>query len=556
LTTLQVKHLKRYKDFIWLLMKYGQLDMLKELESDLPSSDQAPLFHQGTPSPEDLVKDLQALGPAFIKLGQLLSTQTDLLPDAYAEALSKLQDRADPFPYQEVEKIIQEELGAKVRTIFEEFDSTPMAAASLAQVHRAVLPSQRVVAVKIQRPNIRKGIIEDLDVLDEIAHFLENRTSWAKRYNVVDKIRQLRLTLLNELDYKKEAINLATFKRNLRDFRNIIIPSPVPDYTTSHVLTMDFMEGQKITKLSPLTRMEIDGEELAQELFEAYLKQILLDGLVHIDPHPGNVYLSQDQRIILLDLGMVAHIGPQMQTGLLKLLLAISEGQGEEAADIIIRLGEKTEGYAYQRFREQIASFIAQYQDLNWSQLPIGRLLLKIAGLAADTGIILPPTFNMLGKALLNLDRAGKVVAPNFNPNEAIRQKAAELLDERMRRNFSWGFFYRIMLETTEFVQHLPSRLNDFLNILSKNELKIQVEAIDERYLMQGLEKIANRITLGLILAALIIGASQLMRVETTFTLWGYPGLAMLLFLGAALGGILLMINIFLSDEKRKAKKK
>jgi ubiquinone biosynthesis protein len=356
------------------------------------------------------------------------------------------------------------------------------------------------------------------------------------------------------MDYKKEAINLSTFQRNLKEFRNIIIPSPVPDYTTARILTMDFIEGQKITKISPLVRMEIDGGKLAQDLFEAYLKQILIDGLVHIDPHPGNVYLSQDNRIILLDVGMVAHVGPRMQIGLLKLLLAMSEGQGEEVADILVRMGERTEEFVYHRFRDQITNLVAEYQDLNWSQLPIGRLLLKIAGLAAETGMILPPTFNLLGKALLNLDRAGKVVAPDFNPNEAIRQNASDLLDERMRRNFSMNLFYRTLLEMTEFVQHLPARLNDFLDILSKNDLKVKVDAIDEHYLMRGFEKIANRITVGLILAALIIGASQLMKVETSFTIWGYPGFAMLLFLGAAFGGLALVINILLSDRKSKKK--
>lgn len=550
--TLQVKHIKRYKDLVWLLMKYGQTDLVKEFEPDMPASERgAKELPEGSPTPDELLKDLQELGPTFVKLGQLISTQTDLLPDAYADALSKLQDQANPFPYSEVEKIIQEDFGVKVKDIFNEFDEKPLAAASLAQVHRAVLPSQRVVAVKVQRPNIRKGIIEDLDVLDEIAHFLENKSKWAKRYAIVDKIRELRATLINELDYKKEAINLTTFKRNLREFRDIIVPSPVEDYTTTRVLTMDFLEGKNITKISPLIKMEIDGERLADELFRAYLKQILLDGLVHVDPHPGNVYLTEDKRIILLDLGMVTRIPPQMQMGLLKLLIAVSEGQGEEGADIIIRLGQRTDEFDYPRFRDQVAKLVAQYQELNWSQLPVGRLILKISGIAAETGVLVPPTLNMLGKALLNLDRAGKTLAPNFNPNDSIRENASKFLDERMRRNFSMGVFYRTLLEGTEFLQHLPTRLNDFLDILSKNDLKLQVDAIDEKRLMAGFEKIANRITVGLILAALIIGASQLMRVQTNFTIFGYPGFAMLLFLAAVIGGVILVINILRTDEKK-----
>lgn len=551
MSSLKVKHFKRYKDFAWLLLKYGQLDMLKEMDPELGEKTTLS-FPTKTPSPEELVKDLQSLGPTFIKLGQLLSTQTDFLPDAYAEALSKLQDQVDPFSYEEVEKIFQEELGLKVRDIFQEFDTRPIAAASLSQVHRAVLPSQRVVAVKIQRPHIQKEIIEDLEVLNEIAHFLENQTEWGKRYRIVDKIAQLHATLLNEIDFKKEALNLISFRENLKEFKNIIIPSPIQEYSTTRILTMDFLEGQKITKMSPLIRMEIDGEKLAQELFEAYLKQILIDGLVHVDPHPGNVYLSQDNQIILLDVGMVAHIGSRMQMGLLKLLIAISEGQGDEVADILIRLGEKTKGFIYSHFREQISTLIGEYHDLNWSQLPLGKLFLKIARLSANTGVVLPPNFNLLGKALLNLDLAGKLVAPNFKPNEAIRQKASELLSERLKKNFSLNLLSHILIDGAEFLQQLPNKLRDFLDILSSNSLKVKVETIDEYYLMRGFEKIANRITLGLILAALIIGASQLMKVQTVFTLWGYPGFAILLFLAAVIGGIVLMINILISDKKEK----
>jgi ubiquinone biosynthesis protein len=554
--TLRFKHLKRYKDIAWLILKYGKTDLVKDIRQELEQPDVE--IKSGKDighSPEELVQDLQTMGPTFIKLGQLLSTQADVLPDEYVEALVKLQDQAEPFPYEEVERIFQSELGVKISAAFEEFDPEPLAAASLAQVHRAVLPSGRVVAVKIQRPGIQRTIIEDLDVLEEIAHFVEERTTWGKKYGLLDKVTQLRSTLLNELDFKKEAINLVAFKNNLRDFPNIRVPSPVEDYTTNHILTMDFVKGHKITSLSPLITMEINGQGLAEELFEAYLKQILIDGLVHVDPHPGNVYLTDTNQIVLLDLGMVVHIPPQMQNNLLKLLLAVSEGRGEEAADIIIKMGKKTEDFDYTHFRDHVANLIAQYQDLTLSQLAIGKLILKIAGISGSAGVIVPAHFSLLGKALLNLDKVGKTLAPEFSPNESIRENATELLDQRMRKNFSSGVFYRTFLEGTEFLQQLPGKLNNLMDILSRNELKLSVDALDEKRLMIGFEKVANRITLGLILAALIVGAALLMRVETTFTIWGYPGLAILLFLGAALGGISLVINILLSDEKKDPKR-
>lgn len=549
-TTLKIRHLNRYKDIVWLLVKYGRADWVKEIEGeiDLPKEDKL-AEKSGGPSPQELTEDLENMGPTFIKLGQLLSTQTDFLPDAYVEALVKLQDHAEPFSYKEVEQIFLSELGVKIHDVFKEFDEVPLAAASLAQVHKAVLPSNRVVAVKVQRPNIQAGIVEDVEVLEELAALLESKTSWGKRYGLIEIVHQLRMTLLNELDYEKEASNLIAFKNNLRDFPLLIVPSPVKDYTTSRLLTMDFISGRKITHLSPLLKMDIDGEKLAESLFEAYLKQILIDGLVHVDPHPGNVYLTDDNRIVLLDLGMVTHIPPQMQNGILKLLLAVSEGQGEEAADIIIKLGHQTKDFVYYQFRHFISNLVAQYQDLNISQMAMGKLILKIASIGGQTGIMMPPQFSMLGKALLNLDKVGKALAPEFNPNEKIRQQAAELITQRIRKNFSSGVFYRTFIEGAELLQHMPEKLNDILNILSKNELKLDVDAIDEKRLMVGFEKVANRITMGIILAALIIGAALLMRVETQFTLFGYPGLAILFFLSAAVGGVLLIFSIILSDE-------
>lgn len=552
MTTLQFKHVKRYKDLAWLLIKYGRSDIVKDIGVDieLPESDHP--IRAGDPKPEELAEDLQKMGPTFVKLGQLLSTQTDVLPEEYLEALAKLQDRADPFPYPEVEKIFLSELGVKISTIFQEFDPRPLAAASLAQVHKAVLPSGRVVAVKVQRPYIQEQIIEDIEVLAEIAAFVERNMSWGRRYGLGQIVEQLRLTITNELDYKKEAINLVAFKRNLQEFNRIIVPEPVLDYSTSRILTMEFIEGQKITNLSPVVRMEIDGDRLAEDLFRAYLKQILIDGLVHVDPHPGNVYLSPDYHIVLLDLGMVIRIPPQMQNSLLKLLLAVSDGQGEEASDILIRLGQPLEGFDSHKFRDRTSNLIAQYQDLTLSQMAIGKLMLKIASIGGEASFILPNQFTMLAKALLNLDKVGRVLAPNFNPNDSIRQNAADLLDERMRRNFSWGVFYRSFLEATELLQQMPMKFNNILDVFAKNEMKIRVDAIDEKRLMIGFEKVANRITLGLILASLIVGAALLMRVETDFKIFGYPGLAMILFLAAALGGTWLALNILISDERKE----
>src|SRR5207253_1305628 len=235
---------------------------------------------------------------------------------------------------------------------------------------------------------------------------------------------------------------------SLSSFRRIVIPEPIDDFTTSRVLTMDYIPGKKITALSPLRLMEVDGAKLSEELFRAYLKQTLVDGFFHADPHPGNVFLTDDNRIALLDLGMVSNIGSTFQENYLRLLLAISNGRGDEAAEISIKMGEPKARFDDSDFRRRVADLVAEH---------------------ADTA----------------LDR---------------------------------------------------------------------IDAIDERIVLDGLQKVANRITIGLVLAALIVGAALLMRIETSFRLFGYPGLPMIFFLLAAIGALILIFNILLYDKKPKKK--
>src|SRR2546423_4555171 len=304
-------------------MKYGRSDLAQQTGLRAAVQDEAQV---ATPADavkaDDLAADLEKLGPTFIKLGQLLSTRADLLPAPYLEALSRLQDRIEPFSYEEVDRIVSGELGVRLSKAFADFDPEPLAAASLAQVHHAHMRDGREVVVKVQRPNIREQIVEDLETLTEIAQFLDAHTELGKRYEFENMLHDLRRSLLRELDFKLEANNLITFAENLREFERIIIPEPVDDFCTSRVLTMEYIPGKKITELSPLRLMEIDGPGLARELFRAYLKQILLDGLVHADPHPGNVILTEDDRIALLDLGMVTRLLPGFRDNLLRLLLA------------------------------------------------------------------------------------------------------------------------------------------------------------------------------------------------------------------------------------------
>lgn len=553
--SLKPERLKRYKDVALLLIKYGRSDLISAsgLEgSVLPEEIAAE--HETAPA-EELAKDLEKLGPTFIKLGQLLSTRADLLPGPYLEALERLQDRIEPFPYEEVERIVSGELGVRISKAFADFDPVPLGAASLAQVHRATMRDGRAVVVKIQRPDIRDLIVGDLEALGEMAHFLDQHTELGRRYEFENMLVNLRKSLLRELDFTIEANNLHTIRENLSEFEELVVPEPIDDYTTTRILTMEYISGKKITALSPLRLVEIDGGLLAEELFSAYLKQFLVDGLFHADPHPGNVFLTDDDRIALLDLGMVGRVTRSFQNNLLRLMLAISEARGEQAAEAAMRMGEPKEDFDRESFKRRITDLVTEHSDAVLSRLDAGKVTLEITRIAADCWFRLPAEFTMIAKALLNLDRVVYTLDQNFDPNLIVRERANEILQQNILKSVAPTNLLSGVVDLKDFVEKLPTRVNRILDAAGNNELSFKIDAIDEKVVLEGLQKVANRITLGLVVASLIVGAAMLMRVDTPFRILGYPGLAMILFLLAAAAGLVLAVSILFYDEKRRKKK-
>ncbi len=545
--SLRPEHLKRYKDIAALFVKYGRSDLVKKfgIKIDLP------VLQSRIPPQQladELSRDLQRLGPTFIKIGQLLSTQTDLLPVPYEEALSHLQDDIEPFPYEDVQEILLAELGKRPETAFKTFDPEPVAAASLGQVHKATLFDGKVVAVKVQRPHIRQIIVNDMEILQEIAHAIDRSTLLGQRYDLTGKALDFKQSLFDELDYNRERKSLESIGYNLKNFERILVPQPISDYCTARVLTMEYINGHRITELSSEQKSTIDGPGLAEEIFQAYLRQILIDGFVHLDPHPGNIYVTDDlQKLLLLDLGMTGRLSPRLQNDLVKLLLCVSDNRGEDAADIALRLGYQTQQVNIQAFRHEVAALVSRYAEATLEELSVGQLVLKISRVSQSYGNQLPQQFIMLAKTLIKLDRVGKALDPSFNPNASIRDNATKLLGKRFSRNITKNQTYQYVLEVAQLLQSLPFKLNTMLDLVSQNEIQLKVDAIDETVLLDGFKKIANRITVGLILAALIIGAAILMNVETSITILGYPAFAIFFFLGAAVGGVLLIISILYS---------
>ena len=553
--SLKPQHAAQYSRIVKLLLKHGRRDMVARVGADdlidMRDGDAPGDVDKEREDAESLAADLESMGPTFIKLGQLLSTRADLLPDAYLTALSRLQDDVEPIAFDEVRDIVENELGVRLSKGFREFDERPLAAASLGQVHRAVLRSGREVAVKVQRPNIRKQIIDDLDALVEMAGVVDKRTDVGRRYGFGVMVEEFRRAMLAELDYRREADNLRTLGANLAEFDRIIVPQPVDDYTTDRVLTMDYAPGRNLTQLGPLGRMELDGEALGEQLFRAYVKQILVDGFFHADPHPGNVLVTSEEppRLALLDLGMVARVPPELRDQLVKLLLAVSEGRGEDAAGYAHSMSEPLDDYDRAEFTRRVSRMVSDHAGASVADISAGLVVAELSRAAADCGLRPPPELTMLGKALLNLDEIARTLAPDFDPNQALRDEAAELLRHNLVGLLSPASVLSAALEAKEFAEKLPARVNSVLDTLAEGQVQLQIKGIDEQDIMRGFQKVANRITAGLVVAALIVGAAMLMRVETSATLFGYPAVAIVCFLAAAAAGVALLVTTFWGDR-------
>jgi len=507
--------------------------------------------------PEDFAKDLEALGPTFVKVGQALSTRPDFVPAPYIAALERMQDAVAIVDARTMRAIIESELGVRINTLFATFDDTPVGSASLSQVYSATLRDGRPVAVKVQRPDVAATIREDLDMLAKLAGTVGMISDTPRRYGFSDWVGEFRKTISGELDYRREGENLETFARHLDKYPNIFVPQPIWDYSSAHVLTMEMVTGVKVTRISELRRID-PGESLgnlAADLMRAYLDQMFVHGLIHADPHPGNVLLTPDGRLALLDLGMVAHLPPRLRDQLLKLLLAVVDGRGEQAAETFIHLSTRLEDFDEANFSRETARLIAQYASSpDASSHSEGRLLLELTRVGTACGLRPPAELPLLAKTLLNLEAVSVALDPQMPLKRIVEEHLQKVLMEQIKQTFAPNRLASDLLEVQELVRESPRRLSQLLRTLSDNRFRVHITGLEESRLIESMQKIANRITAGIITAGLILGAAMMMRIPTSTHLFGYPALALILFLIAFVLGTTLVASTLFSDRKARPK--
>ena len=544
-------------------------------------------------SPEKAVafrKRLVELGPAYIKLGQVLSTRPDLIPETYVHELEKLQDEVPPIPFDQVEQVIESELGGRMSKLFEEFEREPLGTASLGQVHAAVLRGDREVVVKVQRPNIRELLADDLEFVRELATFMTKHTQVGARVDMLGVIAQLERALLDELDYRIEARNAATFRRALAEFPLLLVPKVVEGFTTEKVLTTERIRGLKLDEISPLIRIEHDFEQLAEEITRAYLKTIIIDGHFHADPHPGNVFVvlpetdnpktpaelkasnrravqrpvytsiqrieqkaqetaplaapEDEPKLALIDFGMTARLSTKMREQIVHLLMALSDNRGDDVAETLVELGDALPDFDRVVYTREIAGLVARNYDLSIGEVEAGKVMYEMINISYQNGLRLPAELTLLAKALFNLDHVTRSLDPLFSPIQAIRDYSNKLATDRARKDFSPRRLLQMATESTDFLANLPHRLEVITQRLAAGDFETKVEVPQMVVLLNGLQKVANRVFSGLVLAGVVVASALLLPT------WRWMGTIGFLFAGAI--GLFMVVNILLSDRKKK----
>jgi len=506
--------------------------------------------------PLEFVEDLEALGPTFIKVGQSLSTRPDMVPPPYLAALERMQDEVQPVPVDVIRGIVESELGVRLGKLFLEFDDDPLGSASLAQVHRAVLHDGREVAVKVQRPGVDAQVRQDLDTLAALARRADASTRIGRRLRFSDWVHEFRKSLLAELDYRLEADNLERFGERLSDHPELRVPAPLRDFSTGRVLTMELVRGTKVTALGGLRRTEHDYGPLAAALVRGYLDQVFVHGEIHADPHPGNMLVTDDERLAIFDLGMVAHVPPRQREHLLKLLFSAIDGRGEEVADETIVMSIRLDDFDEVRYVREVGYLVARYAAHGNSQaLSEGRLMMELARLGVACGLRPPPEMHLLGKTLLNLEGVSDALAPGLDVKAVVEGHLQALMRQRVRQSFSPARLANDAMELQALLQEAPRKVSTILSLVSENKLQVRVAGLQESRLTENLQKIANRVAAGVIVAALILASAMLMRGDVAGPrLFGYPAVAMVMFLLASALGFGIVLSVLLSDRRPKVR--
>ena len=544
-----VKHLGRFKDIVVTLFRYGFDDVVERL--DLPGKvilEKIRKVDREMSTWERIRHMLVDLGPTYIKFGQIMSLRPDLIPKPLILELRKLQDEVAPVEYGDIREVVEKNLQRSLSEVFSFFDEEPLAAASLAQVHRAILrENKEVVAVKVQRPKIRQIIEPDLYILSRIAGQLHERMEWGKTYDLPKLVQEIRKTLLRELDFTREARHMKICRNNFAEVEEVYIPRLYEDYCSEHVLTMELVQGVKMKDLGP--EHDLDRELLSRRGLRLTVKQVLEDGFFHADPHPGNVMILDDNVFCLMDWGMVGRLTRKMRYELIDLINAVVDKDSEKIQEILLDLARADGSRPERRMEREILDILDIYHSLPIQDLNLGQLLLDITTMLRENKLRVPPDLAIMIKALITAEGTARELYPELNIVEEAEPFVKKLALERWKPHVLWRDLRRNFSTLFTLQKELPLRLRQIVEKIDRGELNIRFQHANLAGLRSTLENITNRLTLGIIIAALIVASSMIITTGVKPLLFGFPALGIIGYLVSGVLGLWLIYNILRSRK-------
>jgi ubiquinone biosynthesis protein len=538
----RIKNLQRSRQIANILIKHGFGHLTEGLGVSIPFQKKPKRMSEEEPLPVSARLALEELGPTFVKLGQILSMRPDLIPEEYITELKKLQDSVPSFGYEEVEAEINKEFGEEVSTIFESFDKEPLAAASISQVHRAVLNGIDVV-VKVQRPRIEEEIEADIDILYNIAKFAAKHAPETQLYDPVGVVNELAKSIRRELDFMIEARNAERFKKNFTGDPGVYFPPVYWEATSRRVLTIEMVRGKRISDLGE----EINDEErktLAEKIAKAYLKQILVDGFFHGDPHPGNIFIVDKDVIAFIDFGIVGRVDEYTKEKLSNLLIAIIQKNKEKIVDELLDIGIAGDETSIPNFRNDIGELLDEYYGTTLGQVDITKMVNGIMQVALRHRIKIPANFTLLVKTILTMEGICSELSKDFNFTETAKPFVEAIVAEKVQPTRIVAKVVQNFMELNDMITIMPRKINQILSKLQEGKLVIDLEHKGLNKLISEMDTVSDRISISLIISAVIVGSSLIVLAGTGPLLFGFPIIGLIGYIFAGLLGMLLVISI------------
>jgi ubiquinone biosynthesis protein len=533
--------LSRFKDIITTLLKYGLDEAVQRL--NFPGAKLIKRIHpvkREIGIYERIRCVLEDLGPTFVKFGQIMSLRPDLLPSELLFELSKLQDEVPPVETSKIRTVVEKSLGQSIESVFSVFDNEPIAAASISQVHRAVLKKEgSIVVSKVQRPGIRKKIQADLDILESVAHRLHENSDDLRSYDLPNLVSVVRRNLISEIDFRIEAQNLR-IARSFASQTDVYIPEVHHEYCSEQMLVMEYVQGEKIKDIDPGDKFDAQG--LAKQGLNAAIKQILEDGFFNADPHPGNLLVTADMRLCIIDWGMVGHLTERDRYELIDLLKSVVDKDSDALVHVLLRLAKfDGEVIEYRALERELLYILNTYFAVPIRDVNIGQLLMAIVTLLRNYHLQLPSDLVIMVKALVTAEGTARLVYPELDVVSEAKNYVSRLAEQRFKPENLWRSFQSSVSSIWTSQRDIPRQLLHILSKLESGELGLHFHLDKLARLVNTLDNSSNRLTTGIIVAALIVGSSMIITTGVGPFIFGFPALGVIGYLISTVLGLWLV---------------